>query len=436
MFTFAPDGLLKDHLLRPGAGQPLVIENVTIVDDSVGARSGPGHVVIRDGRIDQVAVGEVGTAGPSDSDATVIDGEGGYLLPGFIDCHVHLTGLETRDPFRRNIQPYPSVRLIRAVRDAGRVLRAGFTTVRHLGHGDPDQTQAVKEAIASGLVAGPRMLTCGWAMSQTGGHGKLDPWPLDLVEHLLPRSAFVDGPDECRKFVRRQLGDGAEWIKIYATEGLVSAPEGKIDIPNYTLAEIEAITDEAHRRGARVAAHATGLTGAMNAVMGGADTLEHGPHAPDDELLRRMKESGTALVPTLSVFESAAASDIEGIPQFAADRAAGWLPGRREMVLRAVDEGIPVAVGTDTGGPPHGGSNAREILALTRAGLAAERAIASATADGARAIGLESEIGRVAEGLWADLVLWKRDPVADPEVLMDQDAIRLIVQGSATGRAE
>ncbi len=434
MFTYAPSGLLKDHLRRPGAGETVVIENVTIVSDPAASREGLRRVVIRDGRIDEV--GPADGANPAAADGvTTIDGEGGFLLPGFIDCHVHLTGLETRDPFRRNIQPFPSVRLIRAVRDAGRVLRAGFTTVRHLGHGDPDQTQAVKEAIASGLVAGPRMLTCGWAMSQTGGHGKLDPWPLDLVEHLLPRSAFVDGPDACRKFVRRQLGDGAEWIKIYTTEGLVSAPEGKIDIPNYTLAEIEAITDEAHRRGARVAAHATGLTGAMNAVIGGADTLEHGPHAPDDELLRRMKESGTVLVPTLSVFESAAEGDIEGLPAFAATRAAGWLAGRRAMVLRAVDEGIPVAVGTDTGGPPHGGLNAREILALTRAGLGAERAIASATADGARAIGLDGEIGRVAEGQWADLVLWTRDPVADPAVLMDQDAIRLVIQASATGRA-
>lgn len=412
-------------LLRPGANQTLVVRGARVIDGTGREPGGPATVVISNGRITSVDSAD----DPIAASVPSIDGRGLFLTPGLIDCHVHLYGSRGAHIFHKHIEATPSVRLIRAAHDATTALRAGFTTVRHLGHGDADQTEALKRSIASGLVVGPRMQTCGWAISQSGGHGRVEGWPLDLVEQMQPRSAFADGPDEIRRLVRRNLGSGAECIKIYATQGLVSSPSHRMDIPNYTAEELAAAVDEAHRRGARVAAHATGLAGSMAAVAAGVDTLEHGPHEPDPRLLELMAENGTTLVPTLSVFEWAAEARSE-LPGWASERAAGWIEGRRAMVRAAVAAGVRVAVGTDSGAPPRGGRNATEVQALGRAGLTPLQALRAATADGARALGLDAEIGTVEVGKWADLVLWRRDPSADLEVLGDPSAIATIVQSS------
>lgn len=434
MYALAPASLM-DRLLRPPPDGLVLIDDATIIDGTGSEPRSGWSVIARGGRIEALVRSDSDAAMAARVTARRIEAGGRWVTPGLIDCHVHLTGMEGRDPFRRNIEPFPSVRMVRAARDAHRVLAAGFTTVRHLGHGDADQSYALKEAIERGIVAGPRMLTSGWAISQTGGHGNLRAWPYHLVEELRPRSAFCDGPDECRKFVRRLLGDGADCIKIYTTEGVIASPDRQIDIPNFTLAEIEAMTDEAHRRGARVAAHATGATGARNAVVGGVDTLEHGPHAPDEDLLRLMRSSGTVFVPTLSVFEWAATGGVShGLPAWAAKRAERWLPGRRAAVAAAAAEGIPIAVGTDSGGPPRGGRNAEELVALARAGLGALGAIRAGTLDSARALGLAGEVGTIQPGLRADLVIWRRDPLSDISALLDPTAVELVVQADP-GRA-
>lgn len=418
MFRYASDHAAKTKRVPGG----LVVEDVTVIDGT-GTDAFRADVVIWEGRFSEVVPGATRPAGTE-----VIPGSGLFATPGLIDCHVHLTGLEGRDPFRRNIDKYESVRLLRAARDALRMLESGFTTVRHLGHGDADQAQALKEAIADDLIAGPRMQTCGWAMSQTGGHGNLHEWPYQLVEDRQPRSGFADGPDECRKFVRRQLGDGAECIKVYTSEGLITSPDHLLDIPNYTMAELEAIVDEAHRRGAKVAAHSTGLEGSLNAVRAGVDTLEHGPHAPDDELMDLMVQNGTVLVPTLDVFEYAATKgESYGWPSSVSTRAETWLPGRRQVVLDAVDAGVPVAVGSDSGQPPRGGQAATEIAAFVRAGLSPVRAIQAATQGGAAALGID-DLGVIAPGARCDMVLWNRNPLESPESMVDPESIGLVIQ--------
>lgn len=417
MYRYTP-GRVPKHI--PSVGD-LAITDVTVVDGN-GGEPFVGDVVVDGGRIVSIQP----NAAPAEHQK--IDGSGMFLTPGLVDCHVHLTGLEGRDPFRRNIDKYESIRLLRATRDAVRILQAGFTTVRHLGHGDADQAQALKEAIGDGLISGPRMHTCGWAMSQTGGHGNLHEWPYELVERLKPRSAFADGPDECRKFVRRQLGDGAECIKVYTSEGLITSPDHLLDIPNYTMAELAAIVDEAHRRGARVAAHSTGLEGSLLAVKAGVDTLEHGPHAPDDELLRLMVENGTVFVPTLDVFEYAAEKgESYGWPDWVCERARRWLPGRRQLVADAADAGITIALGSDSGQPPRGGKGAAEIGALVRAGLTPAQALSAATKGGAAALGID-DIGTISVGAKADLVLWRVDPLLDPDSLTEEEAVELVIQ--------
>lgn len=427
MLRLSPTGRLADRLRRLDGDGLVLLEGATVIDGTGAAPRAGASLLIRGDRI--AAELPAGTADLPSAPVRV-DLRGMYVLPGLIDCHVHLTGYEGSDPFRRHIERYPVVRVLRAARDANRVLAAGFTTVRHLGHGDPRHTQGVKDAIRQGLVAGPRLLTSGPAMSQTGGHGNLPAWPYHLVEELRPRSAFVDGPDACRKFVRRTLGDGADCIKLYATEGVISTPDRQSDIPNFTLEEIEAITDEAHRRGARVAAHATGLQGSKDAVRGGVDTLEHGPNAPDEELVRMLKANGTTLVPTLTVFEWASMEGAaHGLPAWAADRAGRMLPGRREMARAAHAAGVRLALGSDSGGAPRGGRNADEVAALVRAGIPPVEAIRAATSGGAWAIGIADQVGTIAPGQIADLLVLARDPSTDPAALTDPAAIRFIYQG-------
>lgn len=419
-----------DHpgLLRQASpGAVLVVNGTRIIDGTGSPPSEPSDVTIVDGLIASIQLAR--ETKYASGGAEVIDAWGTFITPGLIDCHVHLTGTRGADVFRRYIEEQPSIRIIRAIRDANRILRRGFTSVRHLGHGDADQAQAVKQAIAMGLVAGPRMLTCGWAISQTGGHGVLAGWPLDLVEQLRPRGAFADGPDLCRKLVRRNLGDGADCIKISTTEGSPAFPDNRTDITNFTDAEIAAVTDEAHRRGATVAAHATALVGSIAAITNGADTLEHGPSKPDDELIAMMLRSGSVLTPTLSAFERGSRLDEErpAAPGWVPERARSWLEGRRDMVRAASEAGIPIATGTDSGGPPGGGENAEEMRALVRAGLSPLQAMRAGTLDSARGIGLADRIGSVEVGKLADLVLWKSDPTT-AALLADPEDIRMVIQ--------
>ena len=429
MFGLGTDGTLRGRLRRPQADSITILDHVTVIDGTGAAPVPDAAVVLRGDRIADVLSGAARSRLPVEPAAEPLDLSGRFLTPGLIDCHVHLYGSVGHDAFRRSIEPYPSVRILRAARDAHRVLAAGFTTVRHLGHGDPRHTQGVKDAIGKGLIAGPRMLTSGWAISQTGGHGNNRAWPYHLVEELRPRSAFCDGPDACRKFVRRVLGDGADCIKIYTTEGVIGSPDRQLDIPNFTLAEIEAMTDEAHRRGARVAAHATGLAGALNAVRGGVDTLEHGPSALDAELVELLRERGTSLVPTLSVFEWASTDGpADGLPLWAAERAASWLPGRREMARAAAAAGVTVAVGTDSGAAPRGGRNAAELVALVSAGLTPLEAIRAATQSSARALGIADDVGTIEAGKRADLLVLRSDPSRDVGVFCDPAALELIIQ--------
>lgn len=430
MFRFGPAGALGGRLRRLGGDGLLVLEGVTVIDGTGAAPREGSTLIIRGDRI----VAEVARGGrldlPREPAPLRLDLRGMFVTPGLIDAHVHLTGYQGRDPYRRHLERYPVINVLRAARDANRVLEAGFTTVRHLGHGDPRHTQGVKDAIKDGLVAGPRMLTSGFAISQTGGHGNVPAFPYHLVEELRPRSAFADGPDACRKLVRRILGDGADLIKIYTTEGIISSPSKMLDIPNFTLEEIEAITDEAHRRGVRVAAHATGLEGARNAVRGGVDTLEHGPNDLDDDLIGLMRASGTTFTPTLGVFEWASVEGgKEGLAEWAVERAARMLPGRRAFARAAHAAGIPLALGSDSGGAPRGGRNAEEIGSFIRAGLSPVEAIRAATEGGARSLGIADHVGTIAAGKVADLLVLSRDPVADPAAFLDPAALRLVFQG-------
>jgi imidazolonepropionase-like amidohydrolase len=287
-------------------------------------------------------------------------------------------------------------------------LEAGFTTIRELGtEGAGFADVALRDAVRLGLVPGPRILAATKALVTTGGYGPLGFDPRFDV----PRGAQVaDGADGVRRAVREQIAAGADWIKAYADYRRV---QGAASTPTFTEAELAAIVDEARSAGLPVAAHATTDEGIARAVRAGVKTIEHGYDA-SDATLSLMAARGVALCPTLAAVE-------------ATSRYAGWKPGEPEperladakrLVARARDRGVTIACGSDAGVFAHG-DNAREIELLAAAGLTPAEALRSATVVASAGILREKELGRVAPGYWADLVVLRADPLDRPSALRE-----------------
>lgn len=403
------------------ADDRIVIRDGTLVDGSGGDPVPHTDVLLEGGRV--AAVGR----GISAPDAEVVDAAGRTVMPGLVDAHFHFTGHPPHAPERRYLEPNEDVRALRAARDALRLLRAGYTAAKSMGHGRPTTVDALKRALSEGVIVGPTVRDCGWALSPTGGHGLLDGWPPELAMARRPRSGFCDGVEGCARAVRANVGDGADFIKIFATQGRITSPDEGMHLPNFSIAEIQAICDEAHRLRRMVSAHATGIEGSLNAVRGGVDTLEHGPCEPsgdDEELLGLMAERGTIFVPTLAVFATAAARDTWD--EHIRERARRWYEWKRRFVQAARERGIPVAAGTDFSVPPLAGANAQEIRRLVEAGLTPLEAIRAATEVAARAAGLGGKAGRVAPGYWSDVLVVEGDPAEDIRALEDPENIRMI----------
>lgn len=418
---------LCDRLIYLESDQDLLLTGARLVDGTGARPREKQTVLIRGERI--AYVGRDGEVPPTRASTRTYECAGKTVIPGLIDCHVHFTGQSASNAFERYApsvrEPY---RTISAAIDAMRVLDAGFTTVRDLGHGPAEQAFAIREAVADGIIPGPRVLASGWAISQTGGHGDPRIFPEEITRRYRPRSTFADGPDECRRAVRQNFGEGADCIKIYATEGsLVAATVAKEVHPNFTVEEITAMTDEAHRRRAKVAAHATSVEGVRNAVLGGVDTIEHGgPLGQAPELLEEMARRGVYLVPTLKVYDSIATDGGRWGVQPQGVRIAAHLRSEAMSYLRrARDVGVRVAVGTDMSWFDRG-DNAQELVLLVEAGFTPLEAIEAATRTAAGALGLEEHIGTIEVGKLGELLVIETDPLADISSLRDPQNIRLI----------
>lgn len=428
--TAASPPALAGVLYRTAPAARMALVGATLIDGTGAPPMRDAAVLVSGRRIERVvSARDVSQVPPA---YERIDVEGRYLMPSLIDCHVHLTGDVTNDPSKRYLEGFPAVRAIRAVVHAQRVLAAGFTTVRHLGHGRPAHAEAAKRAIRDGAALGPRILTSGWAISQTGGHGDLRSWPYELVAEQRPRSAFADGARACRELVRENVASGAEWIKIYGSEGLIYTPDRLSEIPNFTESELAAFVDEAHRLGARVSAHTTGTEATRRVVRAGVDTVEHGPYESAPDVVDLMVRHGTVLVPTLSIYEwTAREGHRAGYAPWVLERSARRLEGRRSFVRDAVGAGVTIALGTDSGGPPRGGANAAELTALVAAGLRPMDALVAGTSGSARALGI-ADIGSVLAGSFADLLILSSDPLADLASIGRPGGIERIVQSSWT----
>jgi imidazolonepropionase-like amidohydrolase len=363
---------------------------------------------IEDGRIVQVAAGFVDPP----PGARVIDLRDSFVLPGLIDCHVHLTGqLGPGQRLRFVEDSDPKVGLDGAYR-AGLTLSAGFTTVRDLGARKPEIIYALREAVAEGKVPGPRILCVGAILSPTGGHGQTYGFRQDVCLCVQSNAGVCDGVDGCRRAVRLQVAQGADAIKFAATGGVLSNIRAGVD-QQFTTDELTTIIETAHMLGRRVSAHAHGLAGINAALAAGVDSIEHGSFLDETSIELFLKHRAFH-VPTLIAGATVLGMAQGGVVLEPAQREKALVVGEhiREALGRTYRAGVPIAFGTDMGVGPHG-QNAREFALMVEAGMSAADAIKAATVTAAALLDISELAGTIAPGKSADLIAVAGDPLAD-----------------------
>jgi len=346
------------------------------------------------------------------SDDTVIDLQDQTVLPGLMDMHVHLTGQYSArsnlNRFTLNEADYA----FDAAMYAKRTLEAGFTVVRNLGDAF-NVTVALRKAIEAGDVPGPRIFTAAKGLASTGGHG--DPtngWAAHFGADPTPKDGVVNSPEDARKAVRQRYKDGADWIKITATGGVLSVAKSGQN-PQFTHEELKAIVDTATDYGMRVAAHAHGTEGMKRAVIAGVASIEHGTYM-SEEVMKLMKDRGTYYVPTILAGSWVAEkAKIDGFfPELVRPKAAAIGPVIKSTFAKAYDLGVPIVFGTDTGVSAHG-DNAQEFALMVEGGMPPMEAIQSSTSVAANFLGIGDTHGTLEAGKQADIVAVPGNPLDD-----------------------
>ena len=408
--------LLLILIAGPAAAQQAILLRPARVFDGVNPRPHEGwSVLVRGERIEAVGPDLTAPAG-----ARVIELPGTTLMPGMIEGHSHLF----LHPYNETswddqvLREPESLRTARAVNHARATLMAGFTTVRDLGtEGAGYADVGLKQAIEQGIVPGPRMLIATRALVTTGSYG-----PKTGPEEPVKGAEEADGPDLVTA-ARRQIGAGADVVKLY---GDYRWRPGEDSRPTYTLAELRAVVEASQAAGRQVAVHASTPEGMRNAILAGANTIEHG-NSGTPEIFRLMREKGVALCPTL------AATD-------AISRYRGWngaapeppaVAEKRKSFAAALAAKVPMCMGGDVGVFAHG-ENAREMELMVDYGMRAPDVLIAATSGNARLFGLSDRVGAVRPGLLADLVAVEGDPTRNIAAVR---AVRMVMKNGAVTRA-
>ncbi|TAM61269.1 MAG: amidohydrolase family protein [Chloroflexota bacterium] len=403
------------------AERRVVIQGVRLIDGTGRPPATNMRVVVEGGRFAAVS----GDEGPVPPDAILIGGHGLTMLPGLIDAHVHLTGQRGEGPYDRYFRDPRAVRLFRAADDAREAMAMGYTTVRDCGLSSFGLE--LRQAIEHGVLYGPRIAASHHALSATGGSCDWPDLPHDFVRDSRLRGHIVDTPDEAIRAVRSNFREGATFTKVFVTTGNLATEQAWPPREVMSDAELDAIVTSTHAQNALCAAHCIGAAGVQRAVVAGVDTIEHGVVADRWECLDLMAERATILIPTLSIFYHLAGLTGEVSPREAVtERAKRIFDGQLKMIPRALQAGVPLAAGTDTGSRFGRGKNSLELELLCSAGVSPLQAIVAATSSAAAACGWADQVGSIEVGKLADFVLIDGDPLADIRVLQDPARIQSV----------
>ena len=366
-------------------------------------------IIIHEGKIVGIEAGFI-----EDNDATIIDGTDMFYLPGLIDSHVHLRGEWNPNGRLETFTKEPGDVAFDAAHNAKKTLMAGFTAVQDVG--GPPEIKALSRAIKAGKVPGPHIRASG-NVSITGGHGELNGYRADILEHF-QSPTNCDGADDCRRATRLAIKNGADLIKIASTGGVLSNTNAGTG-QQMTDDELSAIVDAAASMGRKVTAHAHGKDGIDAALRAGVKSIEHGTFM-DAETTRLFKENDAVLVPT--VLAGMTVKEWDFLPPASYKKAQEVGPKMLDMLALAYQNGVTIAFGTDTGVSKHGG-NAKEFEYMVEAGMSETEAIRAATVVASKHIELDHLIGTLEAGKYADLIGVDGDPRDNISELMDVDFV-------------
>ena len=406
-------------LVTGSVAEVIVIEADRLIDGSGAVQTENAVLAVEGDRI--AAVGRA-AAILTPTAARVIDLRGYTILPGLMDCHVHISGAPGDGGDTQKLRESEAHEAIYSVAHAKITLEAGFTTIRNVGAGNYSDA-ALRDLIAKGVVPGPRMYVATRGVGATGGHADINGWNPAL--NLPGYAQIADGVDELRKAIRTQIKYGADVIKITATGGVLSAGTSLAE-QQYTLEELEAVVETAGNLGVKVAAHAHSPAGMNDAIRAGVASIEHGSLI-DDEGIQLMLEHGTYLVPTLYTLDFIIEEgEAWGVPQYSIDKAASMAEQQRERLRKAYRAGVKFAYGTDAAVFPHG-LNAKDFRILVEElEVSPMAAIQMATSDSAALIGISNDVGTLETGKWADVIAVAGNPLEDITLLED---VQFVMKG-------
>ena len=391
-------------------GQKTYIWCGTLIDGISDDPKKEMTIVVENNKIIDIQKGYISSA----ANYKIIDLKTKTVMPGWIDCHVHLEHETNPNRYMESFTLNPADYAFLSVQFSEVTLMAGFTTVRDLGGSGVNIS--LRNAINKGLIKGPRILTAGKSIATTGGHA--DPtngFRKDLMGDPGPAEGVANGADECRKAVRQRYKDGSDLIKITATGGVLSvAKDGKS--PQFFDDELEAIVKTAKDYGFKVAVHAHGAEGMKRAVRAGVNSIEHGTFM-DDEAIALFKQHGTWYVPTITAGNAVGDSAKKPgyYPDLVRPKALEIGPQIKTTFAKAYKAGVKIAFGTDAGVYKHG-MNWLEFGYMIEAGMKPMDAIKSATMNAAELLGLKDKIGSIETGKLADIIAVDGDPLTDAKV--------------------
>lgn len=398
-----------------------LIHNGTLINGTGDEPLLNAAILIKDNKI--VAVGEENSIFLPDEEIKRVDAGGMFILPGFIDTHMHImaNGFKDKDTLYDPLSLY----FYKGAENCRKTIEAGVTTVRDAGLAD----LGVKMAVEQGLIPGPRILISVMPLSITGGH--FDFWrasgfDIKISYPSLPEH-ICDGVEEVRKRVREIIRCKADFIKVMVTGGVMSANDGP-EHTQFTVEELKVMVEEGKNHGGiKVMAHGHGAEGIKNALKAGAHSIEHGSYL-DDEAIQMMIDHSTYLVPTFVVMHhNKKLAEAGELPEWGIEQALEIVDIHKENIKKAYEAGVHIAMGTDCGVVSHG-INLEELGFLCDMGMSAEEAIVAGTKTAAECIGYDDKIGTVEASKLADIIICKKDPIAHIKSLGNPDNIILVMK--------